>query len=183
MPRVDESMLTLGGHKYYCKLDLRWGFNQMELDEGSRHLTAFATKSGLYEFTRVPFGLMNASGYYHYRVSDIVRPLPYVVPFLDDMAFGADSPKEFLEKLEELLKKLASRGVVLKPSKCVFGASGPGLEYLGHSVSAEGVKLTDTRVRAVLDMPAPKSETALRRFLGMANSFRGHIPNSATLHS
>jgi hypothetical protein len=95
------------------------------------------------------------------------------------MAFGADSPEEFLERLEELLQKLASRGVVLKPSKCVFGAS--GLEYLGHSVSADGVKLTDTRVRAVLDMPAPKSETALRRFLGMANSFRAHIPNYSTL--
>ena len=63
----------------------------MDLDEELRHLTAFVTKSGLYEFKRVPFGLMNASGYYHNRVSDIVRPLPFVVPFLDDMAFGADS--------------------------------------------------------------------------------------------
>jgi hypothetical protein len=179
MPRVDVSMRTLGDHKYYCKLDLRWGFNQMDLDEESRHLTAFATKSGLYEFKRVPFGLMNASGYYHNRVSDIVRPLPFVVPFLDDMAFGADSADEFLEKLEELLKKLASRGVVLKPSKCVFGAS--SLEYLGHIVSGEGVKLTDTRVRAVLKMPAPATETALRRFLGMANSFRTHIQNYSTL--
>ena len=122
MPRVDESMRSLGGRKYYCKLDLRWGFNQMELHADSRHLTAFAVRSGLYEFTRVPFGLMNASGYYHYRVSSIVRPLTYVVPFLDDMAFGADTPEEFLTRLEELLKRLASRRVVLKPSKCVFGA-------------------------------------------------------------
>ena len=61
----------------------------------------------------------------------------------------------------------------------MFGAS--SLEYLGHIVSGEGVKLTDTRVRAVLEMPAPATETALRRFLGMANSFRTHIQNYSTL--
>ena len=110
MRRVDESMRLLGGHKFYCKLDLRWGFNQMALHVDSSHLTAFVTKAGLNEFSRVPFGLTNASGYYHNRVSQIVRSLLYVVPFLDDMAFGADNPEEFLEKLEELLKTLASRG-------------------------------------------------------------------------
>ena len=60
LPRIDDILDTLGRAKYFTSLDLASGYWQVELDEESREKSAFTTHCGLYEFTRMPFGLCNA---------------------------------------------------------------------------------------------------------------------------
>jgi len=60
LPRIDDIVDTLGQAKFFSTLDLSSGYWQVELDSASRAKTAFTTYSGLYEFTRMPFGLCNA---------------------------------------------------------------------------------------------------------------------------
>ncbi|CAK1597571.1 unnamed protein product [Parnassius mnemosyne] len=60
MPVIDDQLDRLSGKVYFTSLDLKSGYYQIPMAEGSRHLTAFVTPDGHYEYTRIPFGLVNA---------------------------------------------------------------------------------------------------------------------------
>lgn len=60
LPRIDEQLDDLAGYKFYTTLDLASGYYQIPIKESDCHKTAFVTPDGQYEFTRMPFGLMNA---------------------------------------------------------------------------------------------------------------------------
>ena len=60
LPRVDEALDVLKGGKYFCSLDLAHGFNQLPVRECNVEKTFRTGTGGLYEYTRMPFGLCNA---------------------------------------------------------------------------------------------------------------------------
>ena len=63
LPRIDEALDVLKGAEYFCSLDISHGFNQVPMRESDIERTAFRTGTGgLYEYTRMPFGLCNAPG-------------------------------------------------------------------------------------------------------------------------
>ena len=173
LPRVMDQLKALKGKHFYAKVDLRWGFHQLEVREDSKHLTAFCTKKGLFEFNRLPFGLKNASSFFQMTVSNILRDIPQAQVFIDDIIIGADTEEEFLLVLEQVLKRLTERGVVLKAKKCIFGAK--VIEYLGYLVDAHSMRLSERRVEAVTQYPKPKDAKSIKRFLGMASAFRETI--------
>lgn len=187
LPRTDDCLRKMQGKKYYGKMDLRWGFHQLAVCEDHRYLTAFITKSGTYEFNRVPFGLMNASVIYQSTVKGAVSDSPNdtvqcdnnTEVFIDDIGLGGSDEEEFLAVLDQVLTRLENAGIVVKASKCTFGF--PEIEFLGHIANADGVRLKRERVQAVLDMPEPKNQAAVRRFLGVANGFRDFLPNYSTV--
>lgn len=180
LPRVADRLKALQGKKYFAKMDLRWGFHQLAVREDCKHLTAFCTKKGLYEFNRLPFGLKNASGFFQAKVEEVLIGIAgTVLVFIDDLVIAADTEEEFLRILEEVLQRLTDAGVVLKASKCTFGAE--AVEYLGYVVDAFGIRLTDKRVQAVREYPVPKNSQAVRRFLGVTNAFRDSIRDYAKL--
>lgn len=180
LPRVADRLKSLQGKKIFAKMDLRWGFHQLAVREDSKHLTAFCTKKGLYEFNRLPFGLKNASSFFQAKVEEILIGIAgTVLVFIDDLVVAADTEEEFLRTLEEVLQRLSNAGVVLKASKCTFGAD--KVEYLGYVVDALGIRLTDKRIQAVSEYPVPKNSQAVRRFLGVTNAFRDSISNYAKL--
>ena len=187
LPRTDDCLRKMQGKKYYGKMDLRWGFHQLAVCEDHRYLTAFVTKSGTYEFNRVPFGMMNASVIYQSTVKGAVSDGPNdtvhcddnTEVFIDDIGLGGSDEEEFLVVLDQVLTRLENAGIVVKASKCTFGF--PEIEFLGHIANADGVRLKKERVQAVLDMPEPKNQAAVRRFLGVANGFREFLPNFSTV--
>ena len=66
----------------------------------------------------------------------------------------------------------------LKKEKCSFCL--PDVEYLGHSISAEGLQLSMTKVQAITDAPEPSKVSELKLFLGLVNYYAKFIPNLAT---
>jgi hypothetical protein len=60
LPRINDILDALGGACYFSTLDLASGYWQIELDNDAQSKSAFTTYNGLYEFTRMPFGLRNA---------------------------------------------------------------------------------------------------------------------------
>ena len=74
---------------------------------------------------------------------------------------------------------LSEHGIIINPSKCRFGVS--ELEFLGHTVSSQGIRPSDTKVKAITDFPMPTSLRKIREFLGLVDFHHGFIPQCASI--
>ena len=81
--------------------------------------------------------------------------------------------------LELLFARLTDYGVVISPSKCVFGVS--SLDFLGHHIHANGISPRPDKVKAIQELFPPSSLRKLREFLGLITFYRRFIPRCATI--
>ncbi|BHF81012.1 hypothetical protein SprV_0702414100 [Sparganum proliferum] len=141
--------------------------------------TDVTTPFGLFEFLRMPFGLRKASQIFQRFVDRVLRGLPFVYTYIDDLLVTSSTAEEHMEHLATVFDRLQQFGVVLNPSKCVFGVS--SLEFLCHLVDSHGIRPLLSKVAAIRDFPPPTSKRQLQRFLGMANFYRRFLPNCADI--
>jgi hypothetical protein len=179
-----ETVQKLQGKKWYAKLDLKQSYYQLELDRNARRWTAFTTNSGTYEFTRCPFGLKNAPGIFQAVMREILQD--YIDEgicevFIDDIIIFGDSEAQFEYNVSRVLQRLLDRNVKLNGKKCTFGVS--TIKYVGYICDAKGYRIDPERYEALKNVKIPDTPTQLRKFLGLANTFRSTIRNYATLAS
>jgi len=93
--------------------------------------------------------------------------------YLDDILVASESAKEHLEHLHKVAKRLREAGLRLKPEKCVFMTN--KVEYLGFTLTADGVRPNRKNIQAIVDFPKPTCAKEVRSFLGMANFYRRHV--------
>lgn len=179
MPNTRDVLDRLAGQQFFAKLDLRSGFHQMPLEPAARQYTAFATNEGLFEYTRVPFGLRNAPPFFQRAMTQVLQGLTGVCceVFIDDVVIYGDSEESFAMALARVFERLRLHQLRLKAAKCEFALS--AVEYLGHVVSGRGVTLSGERREAVAQVAVPTTKGKLKSFLGMANFFRPFVRNFA----
>ena len=85
----------------------------------------------------------------------LLKDIPSVVVYLDDILITGRTDAEHLATLERVLDQLEKHGLQVNKSKCTFLA--PSITYLGHKIDKEGLHPTDDKVKAVQDAPAPKN--------------------------
>jgi len=163
----------------YITLDLRKGYHQVPLREEDCEKTAIITPFGLYEYTRMPFGLRNAGQTFQRLMDQAMRGLDFSFTYMDDMLLASKNHEDHAIHLEEVLKRLQEQGLVLNVEKCVLGQ--PEVTYLGHLVSAGGVQPLPSRVEAIAKHPKPKDKAQLMSFLGMVNFYRRFIKGAADI--
>ena len=144
LPRIEESLDALGGAKYFLCLDLTSGYLQVKVAEQDRPKTAFTTPMGLFEYTRVPFSLMNAPATFQRLMTTVLGDLNFtsVLLYLDDIVVFSSTVDEHVERLQCVFSHLREHGLKMKPAKCHLLKE--SVQYLGHIVSAEGIA-TDLR--------------------------------------
>ena len=179
LPKPDDIFATLSGGKKFTTLDLSHAYNQLLLDEDSRKYVTINTTKGLYQYTRLPFGIASAPAIFQRTMDSILQGIDGVACYIDDIIITGKTDEEHLEHLEEVLRRLLRHGVHVKWAKCRFLQ--PSVDFLGHRVDAEGIHTTEDKLRAIVQAPAPKNINELRSFLGLINYYGKFIPNAATI--
>ena len=183
LPRIDDTLDMLSQSKFFTTLDLASGYWQVEMDPASSEKTAFTTYSGHYEFTKMPFSLCNAPATFQRLMETVLAGLVRTccVVYLDDILVVGRTVEEHLDNLRKVFERLREAGLRLKPKKCYFLRE--EVEYLGHVVSADGVRPDPQKLTAVRNYAQPTDLKSLRAFLGLASYYRKFIPHFSRVAS
>ena len=163
-------------------MDLTSGYDQPPLTASAKILTAFICFSGIYQFTRLPFGLKRALSYFQEMMATVaIAGLLYVSceMYLDDCIVFGKGPDKLLQRLRDVFIRFREKNLFLIAKKCKFGVT--RLEYVGRVISKEGLSMPAEKIKSALDFPRPKTVTALRGFLGLANYFQSFVPNHSNI--
>ena len=178
IPTAEEVLQEMAGAEVFSKIDLKWGYHQLELSPDSRDITTFVTHVGLFRFKRLMFGINAASELYQHEINKIIQGIPGVRNISDDIAICGKTRAEHDERLHETLRRLHSAGLTINMDKCAFGVS--KMTFFGYSVSNKGVDIEDQKVKAIREAREPESASEVRSFLGLVNFVARFIPDLST---
>ena len=147
MPRIDDTLDSLGDASYFTALDLASGYWQVEVDPSD---PAFVTPFRLHQFHVMPFGLSNAPATFQRLMEQVLAGLHWstCLVYLDDIIVFSRTVAEHLGQLRDVFTRLKNAGLKLKPSKCHMLQN--RVRYLGHIVSGKGIEADPEKVRSLI---------------------------------
>ncbi|SJL04343.1 uncharacterized protein ARMOST_07709 [Armillaria ostoyae] len=178
LPLISELIDKLQGAKYFTKLDVRWGYNNVRIKEGDEHKAAFRTNRGLFEPTVMFFGLTNSPATFQWMMNDIFKDLiseGKVTIYLDDILIFTKDLDEHRRIVRRVLQKLRENKLFLKAEKCEFEVL--KTEYLSVIISAGQVRMDPVKLAGIAEWPTPTKKKELQSFLGFTNFYRKFIKN------
>ncbi|KAJ8411216.1 hypothetical protein AAFF_G00172220 [Aldrovandia affinis] len=155
IPTVDEILQGMNGSTVFSKLDLKWGYHQLELSPESRGITTFAVHNGVYRYKRLIFGVCSASEQYQHEVANALAGIEGVENISDDIIVHAQDQDTHDKRLHAVLTRLMERGLTLNPDKCQFNMD--KLVFMGILLSEKRIGPTEERVRAVAEAREPEN--------------------------
>ena len=184
IPNIPEMFRRIASQKptIFGLMDLTQGYHQAPLTQSAKIYTAFILFCGVYQFTRLPFGLKRAPSYFQQTMATVVlAQLLYFIceVYLDDVNVFGTSTTEFIDRLKQVFERFRFHKIYLKASKCYLGYS--ELNYLGKIITHEGLKMSNSKIQSVIDFPTPTLSKHLKSFLGIANYFRDFVRNHSSI--
>ena len=181
LPLPDEVQDHLAGSTVFTTLDLHSGYWQLPLAPDDQAKTAFCPGPGmgLYQFCRMPFGLTGAPGSFQRLMDSVLRGLPFVITYIDDVLIFSPNQEQHEHHLKQVFQRLQDAGLTLRGNKCHIGV--PEVCYLGHIFDGNGMHPDPSKVSCVQDWPTPTSATTLKQFLGLASYYRRYIEKFADI--
>ena len=183
LPNIHELFDRLQGSRYFSKMDLRSGFNQIRVAEEDVHKTAFNTPWGHFEWPVMPFGLTNAPATFQALMQDILRERLYngVIVFIDDILMYSKDEKSHLELVRWVLEKLRAAQLYASPEKCEFLRH--EIDILGHVINEHGIRTQPAKIDAILSWPIPQNKKQLRSFLGTCQFYHRFVKDFSAIAS
>ena len=175
LPDIRQCLDALADSAWFSGMDINAGYWQIGVKPEDREKTAFATSMGLYQFVKMPFGLVAAPSDFCRLMGDIFRDIQWIecLIYIDDIIVPAKTIDETLVRLEHVFQRLQQANLKLKPSKCVFMQK--SVKFLGHEVSALGINTDKDKIKAVQEWPVPRTVKQVRSFVGLAAYYKRFI--------
>lgn len=177
IPRTQECLDAMAGSVIFSTLDMTSGYNQIPIIEKDIPKTAFVTRHGLWEFLTMPFGLTNAPATFQRVMELVCRGLQWTscLIYLDDILIFGKTFREHSDRLREVLQRIRRAGLKLKPEKCELFQK--EVKFLGHIVTANGIRPDPMNTSRIVAWPEPKTVTEVRAFLGLCSYYRRFVQN------
>ena len=131
--------------------------------------TTFVAQLGTFCYKVMYFGLKNVGATYQCAMVTLFHDIIHheIEVNLDDMIAISHTEEEHIDHLHKLFKRLKKYKLRLNPNKCTFGVRSGKL--LGFVVSGKGIEVDPTKVKAIQEMLAPRTEKEVRGFLDRLN--------------
>ncbi|GBM91058.1 Retrovirus-related Pol polyprotein from transposon 297, partial [Araneus ventricosus] len=173
LPRIGETLDAFNGSQWFWTLDLKSRYWQVE--------TAYATGQVIWQFKAMPFELCNAPATFERLIETELRGLTSeaCLVYLDDIITVGRTSKKLLNNIRRVFQRLQKANLILSPKKCRFFRK--EVSYLGHIISADGVKTDPEKTKAVLDWPRPETVHDLRSFHGICTYYRRFVRNFSAI--
>ncbi|KAL0852401.1 hypothetical protein ABMA28_000593 [Loxostege sticticalis] len=180
IPNITDILDKLGRAQYFSTIDLASGYHQVEMDERDIEKTAFTTDRH-YEFLRMPFGLKNAPSTFQRLMNNILRDLLYdtCIVYLDDILIYSVSLQDHIKKLKRVFDRLREHNFKVQLDKSEFLRK--EVIYLGHTLTQEGLKPNEDKIKAIKKFPIPATQKEIKSFLGLVGYYRKFIPDFAKM--
>jgi predicted aspartyl protease len=175
MKTVEEVVSTISGAKLFSVLDAKSGFLQIKLDYESSLLTTFNTPVGRYRWLRLPFGLKCAPEIFQRVMDQMLEGIDGATAIMDDILIAGRDKEHHDTILKRVLGRVASYNLQLNFDKCLISRS--EVSYVGHLISADGLRPDPEKTKAISEMPEPQDKGDVKRFLGFVSYLRKFIPN------
>ncbi|KAF0043714.1 hypothetical protein F2P81_005051 [Scophthalmus maximus] len=163
------------GAKVFSVLDAKSGFLQIELDDDSSLLTTFNTPVGRFRWLRLPFGVKCAPEIFHRIMDCMLEGISGATAIMDDIQIAAPDVKTHDAILCKVVERANSYNLRLNFRKCHIRQS--EVPYVGHLLTAGGLKPDPAKVETVRCMTPPTDKKGVRRFLGFVTYLSKFIPN------
>jgi len=178
LPLIDDLIHRLKGARYFTKLDVRWGYNNVRIKEGDEWKAAFRTNRGLFEPLVMYFGLTNSPATFQTMMNEIFHDLilqGVVIVYLDDILIFTDTLEEHRRICRIVMERLREHKLYLRHDKCEFEKT--RIEYLGVIISHNRVEMDPVKIAGVAEWPVPTSKKEVQSFVGFTNFYRRFISN------
>jgi hypothetical protein len=180
LPLISDIITKLQKAKYFTKLDVRWGYNNVRIKEGDEWKAAFRTNRGLFEPLVMFFGLTNSPATFQTMMNDLFMELIdncVVIVFMDDILIFTETLDHHRKVVKQVLQILADNKLYLKAEKCEFERL--KIEYLGLIISQGKIEMDPVKIEGVSKWPAPSNVKQVQSFLGFVNFYRRFIQDFA----
>ncbi|MBW0541223.1 hypothetical protein O181_080938 [Austropuccinia psidii MF-1] len=131
---------------------------------------------GLYEYTRMPFGIKNAPSHLQRMMDTIFQDEileGWMLVCIDDIIIYSETWEDHVHYIDRVLSKCTPINLEISLENCNSGQH--KLLELGHKVSGLSLAIDQNKVVAVLLKPVPKNIKEMKSFLGLSSYYRNHI--------
>ena len=179
-PDISDVIHRVGKASHISSWDARSGYWQLSIKPEHRWLTAFVTDFGVFEWTRMAFGLKCASNTFIRVVQQILQPIrEFNDSYVDDMATHSMNWEAHMGHMQSFLSRIREVGMTLKLEKCEFAR--PSVNFVGCIIGSGHYSPDPSKVACVESMQAPRTKKEVRQILGFYSYFRVFIEGFADI--
>lgn len=174
LPRVEDVFQAVSKGKIFTILDLSNAYLQLKVHPESQKLLTINTHKGLYQYTRLPFGLSSAPTQFQSVMDQVLKGLPLTACYLDDVIIAGKDMEECKSNVVKVLQRLESHNIRVNFDKCKFFEE--SVSFLGHVINRNGIAPQPSKLEAIKNAPRPLNLKQLRSYLGLINYYHKFMP-------
>ncbi|KAA3682506.1 uncharacterized protein DEA37_0008480 [Paragonimus westermani] len=171
---VAQSRTGLAGATVFPKLDLVRAYYHITVAEDVSKTTV-TTPFRLFEFTRMPFELRNATQTFQRFMDEVLRGPSFAYVYIDDVLIASRSNEEQFSHLRAVFERFAQYDIKINIDKCASGVN--SLDFLGHRIDQTGITPLPDRIESISTFSTLTTMIQPRRFLCILNYYRRFIPH------